>query len=156
MTLKAHSNASSFQQLSLVTFPLQPHISPLGATQHPGALRLTGICGTQCPQSEQVNRSLLKGAKEGQTSNAVSGRKTQSPACQTKRVCDGQPLLVVKHDVWLPDLLCRNSHELHPLVVRGFPFQLVVIPDLAGGGREGRREGEARERTSQIASWSSW
>ena len=46
-------------------------------------------------------------------------------------------LLVVEHNVWLPDLLCRDTHELGPVVVGWVPLQLVVVPDLGGGGGEG-------------------
>lgn len=66
----------------------------------------------------------------------MSGWRTQSPDCQTKEYGAASSLLVIKHNVWFPDLLCGDMHELHPLVVRGFPFQLVVIPDLVEEGGE--------------------
>lgn len=47
------------------------------------------------------------------------------------------PLLVVQHDVWLPDLLCRDAHELRPVIVGRVPLQLVVVPDLGGRQQKG-------------------
>ena len=80
------------------------------------------------------------------------------PSAQSSRPKEygtASSLLVVKHDVWFPDLLCRDSHDLHPLVVRGFPFQLVVIPDLTKGGGEKTREG-MDELTTQNGSEGRW
>ena len=62
----------------------------------------------------------------------------------------GSPLLVIQHNVRLPDLLCRDTHELRPIILRGVPLQLVVIPNLQGAGRE---RGGGSGRTARSPSW---
>lgn len=75
----------------------------------------------------------------------AGGHRAQStqPECGT-----ASSLLVIKHNVRFPDLLRGDTYELHPLVVRGLPFQLVVVPNLVEGGREIEGSG----RTSQAFS----
>lgn len=85
----------------------------------------------------------------------MSGWRTQSTVRQTKECGTAASLLVIKHDVWFPDLLCGDTHELHPLVVGGFPFQLVVIPDLVEGGRRQWKD-QPGSLSPDTASWSLW
>lgn len=134
-----------------MTFPLLwPHVTLLGVTQPlGGSLTNYGIqyiTDTQSLQSEQANRSLLERS---------SGWRTQSTVRQTKECGTAASLLVIKHDVWFPDLLCGDTHELHPLVVGGFPFQLVVIPDLVEGGRRQWKD-QPGSLSPDTASWSLW
>lgn len=105
------------------------------------------ITVAQCPQGEQVSRFLSERQKPKQnTPKTKHNEWLEDPesGLPDPEYGTASSLLVVQYDVWFPDLLCRNTHELHPLVVRGFPFQLVVIPDLAVGGREKTVEGLTR------------
>lgn len=48
-------------------------------------------------------------------------------------------LLVVQYNVWLPDLLRRDAHELSPIIVGRVPLQLVVVPDLGEEAEKDQR-----------------
>ena len=39
-------------------------------------------------------------------------------------------LLVIKHDVWQPNVGWRHVQHVHPAKLLGFPDQLVIVPEL--------------------------
>lgn len=87
--------------------------------------------------------------KRSQEDQAIkhSRPRTQVQADSPEQWGPPSTLLVIQHNIWLPDLLCRDTHELRSIVVGGVPLQLVVIPDLGGEGKEG--EGGSG-RTSMV------
>lgn len=57
-------------------------------------------------------------------------------------------LLIVKHNVWQPDVFCRYSQLIYSFIVRGLPSQTIINPLL----REElyRRDGSIQTSTSKA------